>query len=266
MEPSARLDGYATVDEFAVHLGTTLSGDNAKAARMYLRAAEAVVTYHTGGRSFLPLRPTLREDVAADATIARFDTSGDRLPQAGKLLLGDELVEYGEPIRDELGVSVTLESRGWGGTTAAAHASATECYYVRGVQPDGRKSLYPGDFLRLVKMWAGVGNPTELTLDENVVCGPLNGYPYQWIERLGSNFRGAAVIWLAAVWGYSYAPPPAINFAVLRIAEEVFKRRGTTWTITSFVQTESLAWRFRDATVLPNDVQELLRAYRRVVV
>ena len=59
--------GYATPDQLATHLDLKFDEGDHDAACLLLRAAEDVITRHSG-RMFLPVRATLKTTVDTDDT------------------------------------------------------------------------------------------------------------------------------------------------------------------------------------------------------
>lgn len=249
--------GYASAARFQDHLNVPLSETDQAKALTYLAAAEKIVEHHTG-RTFLPLNLTLAAAATDSATTLTFGTGGDRLPDLGYLLIDDEVVEYGGGQPTETGFVIDVVSRAARGTTAAAHDAGTAVYVVKGFCAD-TKQLYPGDFLRLIRAWNGKGDWTERTIT-TFTPGPGMQPPYQTLQ-VDHGFTPGVWYWFAAIWGYAYRCPEPITLATLRIAEEVWRRRGH-WTLISRQQVEGITTVFRDLTLVPADVRELLEPYR----
>lgn len=258
--------GYATVEEFAQHLDQKLTKKDETAAELYLRMAEEVVGYYTGSREFLPLNPTLAENLADDATTVYLDSIGERLPEGGRLLIGSEIIEYGGRTIFPAKVALTVSSRGFVGTTAAAHTAGDNVTLIRGFRGQGT-SIFPGDFLSIRAMWSGPDSYDWQSYDTTYLTPqPYNVLPYQWLECGSAGFMPGALFHIAAVWGYSYSVPYGIKLATMRIAEEVFRRRGGNWTIVTAHQVEAVIQRFRAPTVMPDDVRQLLAEFKRRTV
>lgn len=258
---------YATVEEFLAFHGVRALGQDASVIDSFLRGAEEVVTRLTGGRSFLPVKPVLKEDLADGGAAATFNLAGaSRLPSGSHILLGGEVLKLGPVTAGTDRIVAKVLSRGVGGTAPASHTAGTSAYMIRGLGARDLKSsnLYIGDFLQLVAMWTGSRMDLWVPMHtEYLIPRPQTAQPYQWLDRIG-GWDDLAAVWAAAVYGYAWTVPEDIKRATLRIAQDWWLIRGTNATVLGLEGYEGFQRQYRQPTAVPPDVAEILQAYRRV--
>lgn len=262
-----RLLGYVTIEDFENHLNVVLKDRDRAAALRFLRTAEDAVSKHVGGRSFLPLEVTLTEDLTDSATTATVDFRIDRFNGSGLLLVGSEVMRYNVVSADDAEVTIRV-ARGVMGTTAAAHLKDDVAHEVRSFRARNHPILITPDYLELHHVWyteiqssgtvAEEIDITEFGIDSTQVP------PYTEIQRpSGWSLCRNTQEWLvAATWGYGWLAPPDIQVAVLRVAEDLWARRGTGLNQIASQYIDGIGMKYRPVALIPGDVAEILGKYR----
>lgn len=256
--------GYATAGEFATILDVKLSQEDKTVADLLLRTAEDMIGVNTGGRVFLPIRAALAEDFTLAGATLTLDSAMNLFPGGGLIHIGEEVIEYANPqSQGPSQVAVTILRAGVGGTTAAGHTSGDTVYLVKGVEGQGT-SVFPGDFLQKVALWTGTQKGAwQEWLDDSTTEGPVSKSPKQWVES-GSGFAIGTLVWISAVWGYSWSVPAGIKRATLRWAQDMWLRLGGQQDLLSMEQVERHIVQYRRAQHMPPEVRTILDGYNRV--
>lgn len=260
--------GYASIEEFCGHLGIPrLREADVPAVLTALRSAEESVNAYCGGRRFLPVQAKLVGALDSSATTAVLSPSADLMTDSGDLLIDDEVVEYASVELTSAGRVVEL-TRGLWGTQAASHADAAFGYQIQAELASRTGGTVPtaDDFIALHRIWvlATVSPyPQWSILNPGLyAASPAGKPPYSSVAGM-APFRRAGQYRIAATWGFSRMVPYPVKTAVLRVAEDFWRRRGTSAAVIERQRTDSSLVQYRDPTLMASDVQAMLSPYKR---
>lgn len=262
-----RLLGYVTLEDFQDHLSTVFANTDKPTALRFLRTAEDAVSKYVGGRSFLPLECALTAAIDADDTTMTVDFAIDRFNGSGLLLIGDEISRYNVVSSDDTAVTLRI-SRGAMQTTAVSHTKDTPVYEIHAFKPRNHAVMVTPDYLELKGVWYSSIGPSgtearEISITEFGTDTTMMP-PYSEIQRpAGWSLTPGVQEWLvAAVWGYGYITPVDVQLCVLRVAEDLWARRGTGLNQIASQYIDGIGMKYRDVGLIPGDVAAILSKYR----